>query len=181
MDTMSAGGKDELQEWVHRLCHDARHRLSNDGGATSQEVLHAREELSAGVAALESERLEDIHLERFHSTPGHYSARSRRPCWTVCPEIVPWRTGESGAWSAQLPATPRSQTQMMRQQHPQTAQQLARQCRVGMTQTLMALCRRVRNFPAGTARQPPLRGQSCWIESESFWTDTTMRFSLITG
>ena len=72
---LPAGGKDELQERAQQLCHDARQRMLSDGGAATQELLHAREELSAGIAALESERLEDIHLDRFHSTPGRSSVR----------------------------------------------------------------------------------------------------------
>eukprot|EP00974_Lingulodinium_polyedra_P077022 7456959-Lingulodinium_polyedra.AAC.1 len=69
MGGMSTGTKDYLQEWSQQLCCEAQELFDNVGDVASQEVLHAREELAAGVAALESERLEDMHMERFHNTP----------------------------------------------------------------------------------------------------------------
>ena len=55
-----------------------------------------------------------------------------------------------------MPAMPPSQTQLMKQQPFRTALHLAPQCRLDMTQTLMAICRAARNFPTGTARQRPI-------------------------
>ena len=66
---ISAGAKEELMQWSRQLCRAAELDVSTGTSEAAAERLPAREEVCAGIAALESEALGGVHAERFHATP----------------------------------------------------------------------------------------------------------------
>ena len=61
--------KEALLAWSGQLCRDAEADVAASRGEPAEQALHGCQELAAGFAALQSERLDDVHEQRFSSTP----------------------------------------------------------------------------------------------------------------
>ena len=159
---VSTEGRKELVDWAEQLCSGVAMDTPLLAGAPSEEALRAAEELLAGLTAVATERLEDVHVERFAATPGRSFATWQQPHCSAFLAATALTAGRglpcSGQWlrvtTWPLPRRHLRGTSSLRPHDPRIRK------RRGPTLTGLRL--RGSGFPRAIGLQPSLQKQYSW-------------------